>query len=41
MAIRIPLYDTVTENRQFAADFHAALDRILASGRFAQMGPPQ
>ena len=35
MAIRIPLYDTVTENRQFAADFHAALDRILASGRFA------
>jgi dTDP-4-amino-4,6-dideoxygalactose transaminase len=35
MAIRIPLYDTVTENRQFAVDFHAALDRILASGRFA------
>ena len=34
MAIRIPLYDTVTENRQFAADFHAALDRVLASGRF-------
>ena len=35
MAIRIPLYDTVKENRQFAADFHAALDRVLASGRFA------
>ena len=35
MAIRIPLYDTVTENRQFAEDFHAALDRVLASGRFA------
>jgi dTDP-4-amino-4,6-dideoxygalactose transaminase len=35
LAIRIPLYDTVTENRQFAADFHDALDRILASGRFA------
>lgn len=35
MAIRIPLYDTVTENRQFARDFHAALDRVLASGRFA------
>jgi dTDP-4-amino-4,6-dideoxygalactose transaminase len=35
MPPRIPLYDTVTENRQFAADFHAALDRILASGRFA------
>lgn len=34
MAIRIPLYDSVTENRQFAADFHASLDRILASGRF-------
>ena len=34
MAIRIPLYDTVKENRQFAADFRAALDRILASGRF-------
>jgi len=34
VAIRIPLYDTVKENRQFAADFHAALDRILASGRF-------
>ncbi len=34
MAIRIPLYDTVTENRQFATDFHAALDRVLASGRF-------
>jgi dTDP-4-amino-4,6-dideoxygalactose transaminase len=34
VAIRIPLYDTVTENRQFAADFHAALDRVLASGRF-------
>lgn len=34
MAIRIPLYDTVTENRQFAEDFRAALDRILASGRF-------
>jgi len=35
MALRIPLYDTVTENRQFASDFHAALDRVLASGRFA------
>ena len=35
VAIRIPLYDTVKENRQFAADFHAALDRVLASGRFA------
>ena len=35
MAIRIPLYDTVKENRQFAADFHAALDRVLATGRFA------
>ena len=35
MALRIPLYDTVTENKQFAEDFHAALDRILASGRFA------
>ena len=34
MALRIPLYDTVTENRQFATDFRAALDRILASGRF-------
>jgi dTDP-4-amino-4,6-dideoxygalactose transaminase len=34
VAIRIPLCDTVTENRQFAADFHAALDRVLASGRF-------
>jgi dTDP-4-amino-4,6-dideoxygalactose transaminase len=34
MAIRIPLYDTVTENKQFALDFHAALDRVLASGRF-------
>jgi len=34
LAVRIPLYDTVKENRQFAADFHAALDRILASGRF-------
>ena len=38
MALRIPLYDTVTENRQFAADFHATLDRILASGRFALGG---
>jgi dTDP-4-amino-4,6-dideoxygalactose transaminase len=35
LAIRIPLYDTVTENKQFAQDFHAALDRVLASGRFA------
>jgi dTDP-4-amino-4,6-dideoxygalactose transaminase len=35
MPPRIPLYDTVTENRQFAVDFHASLDRILASGRFA------
>ncbi len=35
MAIRIPLYDTVTENRQFAEDFHEVLDRVLASGRFA------
>jgi dTDP-4-amino-4,6-dideoxygalactose transaminase len=35
LAVRIPLYDTVKENRQFSADFHAALDRILASGRFA------
>jgi dTDP-4-amino-4,6-dideoxygalactose transaminase len=35
VAIRIPLYDTVTENKQFAQDFHAALDRVLASGRFA------
>ena len=35
MAVRIPLYDTATENRQFAQDFHAALDRVLASGRFA------
>jgi len=35
LAVRIPLYDTVTENRQFAEEFHAALDRILASGRFA------
>ena len=35
MAVRIPLYDTVTENRQFAEDFHAVLDRVLASGRFA------
>jgi dTDP-4-amino-4,6-dideoxygalactose transaminase len=34
LAVRIPLYDTATENRQFAQDFHAALDRILASGRF-------
>jgi len=34
VAIRIPLYDTVKENRQFAPDFHASLDRILASGRF-------
>ena len=32
---RIPLYDTVKENRQFAAEFRAALDRVLASGRFA------
>jgi dTDP-4-amino-4,6-dideoxygalactose transaminase len=35
VAVRIPLYDTVTENKQFAADFRAALDRVLASGRFA------
>ena len=35
VAIRIPLYDTVTENKQFAGDFRVALDRILASGRFA------
>lgn len=35
MPPRIPLYDTVTENRQFAPDFHAALDRVLASGRFS------
>jgi dTDP-4-amino-4,6-dideoxygalactose transaminase len=35
LAVRIPLYDTATENRQFAEDFHAALDRVLASGRFA------
>jgi len=35
VAIRIPLYDTVTENKQFAQDFRAALDRVLASGRFA------
>jgi len=34
MAIRIPLYDIVTENKQFASDFRAALDRVLASGRF-------
>jgi dTDP-4-amino-4,6-dideoxygalactose transaminase len=35
LAVRIPLYDTTTENRQFAQEFHAALDRVLASGRFA------
>jgi dTDP-4-amino-4,6-dideoxygalactose transaminase len=35
LAIRIPLYDTVTENKQFVDDFRAALDRVLASGRFA------
>jgi dTDP-4-amino-4,6-dideoxygalactose transaminase len=35
LAVRIPLYDTATENRQFAQEFHAALDRVLASGRFA------
>lgn len=35
LAIRIPLYDTVTENRQFTEDFHDVLDRVLASGRFA------
>jgi len=35
LSIRIPLYDTVTENRQFAGDFHEALERVLASGRFA------
>ncbi len=35
MRPRIPLYDTVTENRQFAGDFHAALDRVLSTGRFA------
>ena len=35
MAVRIPLYDTVTENRQFAGDFQSALDRVLATGRFS------
>ncbi|MGA2501168.1 MAG: DegT/DnrJ/EryC1/StrS family aminotransferase, partial [Tepidisphaeraceae bacterium] len=34
MPPRIPLYDTVTENRQFSDDFRAALDRVLVSGQF-------
>jgi dTDP-4-amino-4,6-dideoxygalactose transaminase len=35
VAVRIPLYDTVTENKQFVADFRSALERILDSGRFS------
>jgi dTDP-4-amino-4,6-dideoxygalactose transaminase len=35
VAIRIPLYDTVTENKQFVGDFRDALDRVLATGRFS------
>lgn len=39
MAIRIPLYDVATENRQFADDFRAALDRVVQTGRF--VGGPE
>jgi dTDP-4-amino-4,6-dideoxygalactose transaminase len=35
VSVRIPLYDTVTENKQFVGDFRDALDRVLASGRFS------
>jgi dTDP-4-amino-4,6-dideoxygalactose transaminase len=39
VAIRIPLYDVATENRQFADDFRAALDRVVLAGRF--VGGPE
>jgi dTDP-4-amino-4,6-dideoxygalactose transaminase len=35
LAVRIPLYDTVTENKQFVGDFRDALNRVLTSGRFS------
>lgn len=34
--LRIPFYDLAAENALFAAEFHQALNRILASGQFVR-----